>query len=615
MYAAEHSRDAEAHSTAFALLEARRRGMERTVQALLREGLLRADHLIFEGAFAWLPLWNQQSILRFDGLELGRARDCRLNGAVSHYRAGERPRPLATPVSLLAHVAPSLGANEADLQRLLAEIDNSVNNDALCLQFRHGWRNRLVSRFGLAHGGNFIAALRESQEPNPALLLEQWGALGHPWHPNHKTKLGLSAQEVMAWSPEFEARLGVGIAAIREDVAHVECVDQRTDWRGAFAASFPQTWLAWSAALRERGEDAARWLPLPIHPLQMQRTVPELFADELRAGELLLLPGVTLPVAPTMSFRTVVPEASATQPHLKLPVSLRLTSVQRTVSPKSAVMGPRLTRLLRRIVADEGGFGGTLAIAGEELGLHYLDPRGDDDRSRHLSALMRSNPGLHRAAGRFPVPVGALFADSPLSGRPLVADLVALAFGDGPDGAQAFYRRYCTTALRAVLGPYLIYGIAFEAHQQNSFVLVDEAHQPAQMLLRDFGDLRIHTATLNGAGHTLEAFRSGHTLFDDAEKVRDKLLHAFMLCHLGELGRLLANEWHADDGIFWDLLGDEVQRALEHYRPRTHAERWQAEHDALLLSDWPAKAFLRMRLADCAEDVVRRMPNPLKRAI
>lgn len=599
------------HPAAFALLEARRRGMERTVQALLRERLLQADHLIFEGAFAWLPLWNQQCVLRFDGLQLGRTGDCRLEGAVSHYRAGERPRPLATPAALIAYIAPALGANCNDLQRLLAEIDNSVANDALSLEYRRGWRARLATRFG-GSDTNFIAALRESDEPNPALLLEQWGALGHPWHPNHKTKLGLTAEEVIAWSPEFEARLDVAIAAIRADVAHVECEHDRGGWCERFADAFPQVWVAWVGALRHRGEDAARWLPLPLHPLQAQRTIAAMFADELRAGELLLLP-VTIAAAPTMSFRTVVPEASPTVPHLKLPISLRLTSVQRTVSPKSAVMGPRLTRLLRRILADERGFDETLAIAGEELGLHYLDPHGDDDRARHLSALLRANPMAQRSVGRFPVPVGALFAESPLSGRPVVADLVERGFGDHPEGARSFYRRYCQVALHAVLGPYLAYGIAFEAHQQNSFVMIDDEHRPVQLLLRDFGDLRIHTPTLHRSGHTLEAFRAGHTLFDNTLKVRDKLLHAFMLCHLGELSRLLAHTWHETDAAFWDVLREEVARTFEHYRSRTDAQRWQAERDALLQSDWPAKSFLRMRLADCSEDVVGRMPNPLKR--
>lgn len=599
---------------AFALLEARRRSLQRTVQALFREKLLHAEHLIFEGAVAWLPLWNQQAVLRFDGLQLGRIGNCQLSGPISHYRAGQRPQPVPTAAVLLAHVAPSLaGAAAAELHRLIAEVDNSIDNDALCLDFRRGWAKRLRERFASGEQ-NFIAALRSSDEPNPSLLLEQWGALGHPWHPSYKTKLGLGAEEVMALSPEFAARFDAPVAAIREDVAQLAFSTGRSDYRQWFAAAYPQLWRRWAAALAERGLDAGQWLPLPLHPFQAQRVITERFADELRAGELLLLPQVAMTVAPTMSFRTVVPLASPTEPHVKLPVSLRLTSVQRTVSPKSAVMGPRVTRLLRSILADERGFNGALDIVDEEAGLHYIDPQGDDDRARHLSVLFRTNPMARRGPGRLPLPVGALFVDSPLNGRPLVTDLVGPAFGDHGEGAEAFYAAYCGVALQAVLGPYLLYGIAFEAHQQNSFIMVDDQHRPVQLLVRDFGDIRIHAPTLRRAGLMLNAYRQGHTLFDADERVRDKMLHAFMLCHLAELGLLLACSYNVAEARFWDILRCRTEAVFDSLRPRVDADRWQAERHALVHADWPAKSFLRMRLADSAEDVVERMANPLQGA-
>lgn len=594
-----------------AQLEAAKRSLQRTAQALFREKLLHAEHLIFEGAVAWLPLWNQQAVLRFEGLQLGRIGNCRLFGAIACYRAGQRPQPVTTAAGLLAHVAQSIaGTSSPDLQRLLAEVDNSAWNDALCLDYRRGWAQRLKASLGKG-SQNFIAALRTSDEPNPALLLEQWGALGHPWHPNYKTKLGLDAQEVVAMSPEFEAALEISVCAMREDVAHLASSVDGLDYRQWFADTFPQAWRRWVAALAQRGCDAAAWLPLPLHPYQSQRVIPEKFEEELRAGELLLLPGVVLPATPTMSFRTVVPQGSAALPHIKLPVSLRLTSVERTVSPKSAVMGPRLTRLIRSILVTEQGFGETLDVVGEDVGLHYIDPAGDDDRARHLSVLFRANPMAKRTPGRFPLPVGALFAESPLGGRALATDLVSPSFGDHAEGAEAFFRCYCAVTLTAMLGPYLIYGIAFEAHQQNSFVMVDDQHRPVQLLVRDFGDLRIHAPTLRQAGLELAAYRAGHTLFESDEQVRDKLLHAFMLCHLGELGLLLSRAYHHPEANFWDILRRETEKVFEHLRPRTDAQRWQTERHFLLEADWPAKSFLRMRLADSAEDAVGRMSNPL----
>jgi siderophore synthetase component len=512
--------------------------------------------------------------------------------------------------ALLACVAPSLPGRGEDLQRLVHELDNSLANDVLCLSYRRTWAHTLRAELGSADT-YFIAALRHSTHANPALLLEQWGTLGHPWHPTFKTKLGLSSDEVLALSPEFQPTLHVPLAAIRADKARVTFADGDGDYAAWFAGHFPQAAQRWKAVLAKLDEHPADWLPLPLHPFQARRVIPHTFAAEIAQGDLLLLDDVTLDATPTMSFRTVVPAGSASLPHLKLPVSLRLTSVQRTVSPKSTVMGPRITRLLAALLDRENGFKGTLDIVREEVGLHYVDPQGDDDRARHLAILYRANPMASGAASRFPVPVGALFAESPFSGRPLATELVALAYGDHAAGAVAYFERHARTVLTALLSAYLVYGIAFEAHQQNSFIVVDERHEPVQLLARDFGDLRIHGPTLRRAGLALDAYRAGFTVYEDDEPVRDKLLHAVLLCHLSELALLLARAYGHPEHHFWDVLRRVLDDVLKGLRARVHERRWHAEREALLEHDWPAKSFLRMRLLDTSDDVHGTMPNPL----
>src|SRR5438105_1092817 len=405
--------------------QARRRALTRTVQALFREGLLDATQLVREGAAAWLPLWRQQALLRFEGLSLGRIGACRLDGAIGYYITGSAPRHVASPSALLSCIAASIDAEPGALARLQQELDNSVDNDTLCLSHRRDWAAALRQE---AQGfATLYEWLRHRNDGNPALLLEQWGTLGHPWHPCYKTKLGLNSDEVIALSPEFGARIEVSEAALRADCAHVETADAGQDYRCWFAQRFDAAWDAWRKALATRNENETKWLPLPVHPFQAARVLPTDFAREIAAGLLLLLPEVRMLATPTMSFRTVVPDGSTESLHIKLPVALRLTSVQRTVSPKSAVMGPRLSALLRRIVDAEQGFDGTLGVLAEQVGVHYKLPREQDDRVRHLSVLFRENPMSRRGDGLFPYPVGTLFADSPLDGRPLLNELVRLS--------------------------------------------------------------------------------------------------------------------------------------------------------------------------------------------
>ncbi len=589
----------DAVAAGLAAADARRRSLQRTLQALFREGLLNRDRLITEGAVSWLPLWAQQGMLRFEGLSLGRIGDCRLAGDVSYYATGERPQPVAHASALLACVAPSLPGQGAHLQRLIHELDDSLANDVLCLSYRRGWARALRAGLGPA-GGHFLAALRQSGHANPALLLEQWGASGHPWHPAFKSKLGLSADEVTALSPEFQPTPSVPLAALRADKGRVTFSTGDGDYVAWFGRHFPEALLRWKVALAALGQSPSDWLPLPLHPVQARRVIPDKFAAEIARGDLLLPNGVVLDATPTTSLRTVVPAGSPTLPHLKLPVS-----------PKSAVMGPRITRLLATILAAEAGFDGTLDIVREDVGLHYLDPHGDDDRARHLAILYRANPMAKADGARFPVPVGALFAESPFGGRPLATEAVALAYGDHAAGAVAYFERHARTVLTALLSAYLVYGIAFDAHQQNSFIMLDADCAPVQLLARDFGDLRIHGPTLRGAGLAIDAYRAGFTVHEDDEPVRDKLLHAVLLCHLSELALLLARAYGHPEHHFWVALERGIDAVFAAVRDRVDAARWHAERAALLEHDWPAQAFLRTRLSGTQDDVRPTMPNPL----
>ena len=598
--------------------QACQQGLVRTLQALFREKLLDASHLVVEGCIAWLPLWTQKTLLRFDGLELGRIGSCQLIGGITCHKTGAKPYPIKTPSSLLRAIADALPmpVSHADLERLCLELENSIDNDALCLTYREKWGRELLRSRG--EHRYFLTALRGSTASNPVLTLEQWGTIGHPWHPTYKTKLGLSAVDVMRMSPEFQAELKITIAAIKKDWVHAELQLEATDisldasypvW---FAQQFPAAFASWQEALIQSGYVPDDWVPLPIHPYQAEQFITDEFAAEIAQGVVVLLDHVSIAASPTMSFRTVVPEHSGSMPHMKLPVSLRLTSVERTVSPKSAVMGPRITQLLRRIVAAEHGFDHCLEIVGEDVGVHYLDPNQDDNRSRHLSVLYRQNPMTKRTDELFPLPVGALFSSSAYTKRPLIAELVALGYGTHDTAAVEFFHQYAQTVLTATLSAYLIYGIAFEAHQQNSFMLVDQAYRPVCLLARDFGDVRVHAPTLQQMQYTLDPFRAGHTVYEDNMPVRDKILHAVMLCHLSEMALLLARTTEQSALIFWTVLREQTIQVFDTLRVRTDPSRWDSEREAFLELPWPAKAFLRMRLSNTQDDVHGQMPNPLK---
>lgn len=594
-----------------ALHEARQRSFQRLLQALLREGLLDNAQLVEDSGWHVLPLGDGKGHLRLEGWHQGGMASVWLAGKIILCLADSVEQQVMFPSELLYRLAPLLTVrmNEPDTTRLAAELDDSLFNDTLCLAYHAAWNRDLSAEHA---GSALLAGLRAAGSlPPPSVLLEQWGTLGHPWHPGYKTKSALSIDEVIDYSPEFGATVAVEMVALRRDVAYVESLPGTDTYLADWRTAFPLPAERFDAALRKRGLWPGEYLPLLAHPWQVREILPQQFADEIARGELVLLGLPAFTGCPTMSFRTVQAAPYESAPMIKLPVGLRLTSVQRTVSPRSAVMGPRVSALLQTLLAREPDVAAVLSILLERHGVHYAPRPQDDERARHLGMLWRYNPLTTLHPGELTMPAGCLFA-STAAGRPLLAEVVtAYAGKDDAEALCAFYHYYTRMALDGLLALYLVYGVAFEAHQQNSLVVLDAQNRPTRLLLRDFGDIRIHRATLAAHGLDLALHDPDMTLINDVDLVREKLLHTGLMCHLGELALLGARHWPVGESLLWGILARNVAACFERLRPRVDPARWQAERNAFLDAPWPAKSFLRMRWIDTREDIVGRLPNPL----
>ncbi len=591
-----------------------RASFQRLLQALLREGLLDPEALQAEGSMYWLTL-SDGARLCFEGLIPARMNSWDIQGSITLHRAGCPVQKLLLPSQLLNLLSAQLDPLPSPevLVRLAEELDDSFCNATLSQAFHHGWSRQLREQFQLADDSNLLVWLKDNpSHPNPTSVLEQWGTLGHPWHPNYKTKLGLSPTAVVAFSPEFEACVPVVLCALHRQWAHVESLSEPEQYRNWWQGHFPLAAGQLTECLRAGGLDPDDYLPLPVHPWQAAEELPRSFAREMADRLLVVTTIIAFNGQPTMSFRTVVPDAGPCSPMVKLPVALRLTSVQRTLSPRSARMGPRVSGLLLRMLDQEPQIRAVLNIVPERIGVHYAPQPPDDERSRHLAVLYRDNPSSVLQPGEMAVPVGSLFALDE-HGQPLLRQWVRLAQGDDsrPELLR-FYRDYLSITVPGLLGLYLLYGVAFEAHQQNSFMVMSPEGQLSRLMVRDFGDIRIHRQTLHRQGLDLQLHDPKMTLYDDAGFVRDKLLHTAFMCHLGELTLLCARHWKVPEDTLWNELASHVSDCFENLRERVEPQRWALERLALLEQDWPAKSFLRMRLLDSALDIVGRLNNPLR---
>ncbi|WP_407698431.1 IucA/IucC family protein [Streptomyces cyaneochromogenes] len=340
----------------------------------------------------------------------------------------------------------------------------------------------------------FISERRDSPAEGADLFLtaEQALVLGHPLHPTPKSREGLSETEARLYSPELRGSFPLHWLAVAPSLL---ATDSAWTERGRVVPAAQLTARVAGPGLPLPDGYAA----LPLHPWQSReiRHRPET-AALFDAGLLRDLGAHGAPWHPTSSVRTVHRSDAAAM--LKLSLGLRITNSRRENLRKELHRGVEVHRLLRSGLsaqwqAAHPGFD----IVRDPAWLAVDAPGGDPVVG--LDVVIRHNPfkptdDVSCVAGlvspRPRAQIGAI-TDLPRSGRqPLqsrLADLImSLAARTGrPRGAVAaeWFLRYLEQVVRPVLWLDAEAGIALEAHQQNTLLLLDSDGWPSGGRYRD----------------------------------------------------------------------------------------------------------------------------------
>ncbi|WP_434597490.1 IucA/IucC family protein [Streptomyces sp. A5-4] len=334
------------------------------------------------------------------------------------------------------------------------------------------------------HTADFITDRRD--RPQPAghadlfLTAEQSLLLGHPLHPTPKSREGLSESESRLYSPELRGSfplhwMAVDRSVLAEDSAWTE--------RGRTVTAGQLT-----ARLADGLQLPHNTVLLPLHPWQARELSHRPAVTRLLdAGLLHDLGPHGEHWHPTSSIRTVHRPGAAAM--LKLSLGVRITNSRRENLRKELHRGVEVQRLLRGgLSAQWRAVHPTFDIVRDPAWL-AVDAT-DGVPVPGLDVLLRHNPF---GPGDDAVCVAALTAPRPWPGRTgmrsRLADAVAgLAVRTGrTTGAVAaeWFLRYLDHVVRPILWLDGVGGIALEAHQQNTLVLLDTDGWPIGGRYRD----------------------------------------------------------------------------------------------------------------------------------
>ncbi|MFI0265048.1 IucA/IucC family protein [Streptomyces luteogriseus] len=342
----------------------------------------------------------------------------------------------------------------------------------------------------------FVTARREAPADGPDLFLsaEQALVFGHPLHPSPKSREGFSDAETLRYSPETHGSFPLHWLAVAPAVL---ATDSSWTERGRpVAAPRLTARLAGTAPALPDG-----YALLPLHPWQAREVRDRAeTAALLDAGLLRDLGTHGPPWHPTSSVRTVYRTQAPAM--LKLSLGLRITNSRRENLRKELHRGVEVHRLLRSGLAQQWravhpGFD----IVRDPAWLAVDTPDGVPVPG--LDVVIRHNPfspsddvscvaGLLAPRPCSPAPLdgapGRTEKHGPVPRSRLAEVVTRLARRTGrPRGAVAaeWFLRYLAHVVRPVLWLDGEAGIALEAHQQNTLLLLDPDGWPTGGRYRD----------------------------------------------------------------------------------------------------------------------------------
>lgn len=442
----------------------------------------------------------------------------------------------------------------------------------------------------------WLEKLKKNNDIDDVLYSESLIFEGHPTHPLTKTKLPLSMEEVRTYSPEFEKIINLKVMLIHNEYVNVTTILDHSQF--ILNEVIPEYIDELHTFMNDRERLLKDYKVILVHPWQYEHTIRNKFKEWLQNHILISTP-FHVPSKATSSFRTM---SLINHPyHVKLPVNVQATSAVRTVSPETTIDGPKLSQALHRELNQYT----QLDVVLEPYGLFA---KTDSDDARQLACIIREKPFIKNDG--ILLVTGALVNKNVVDNEITVDSYLKWINDDiNQHTIHQFMRNYTRQLVTPLLALIQDYGIALEAHMQNTLVHLGPKYQ-IQFIVRDLGGSRIDIKTLSQRLKHIEV-ENKSLLADSIEEVIMKFQHAVVQNQLAELiFHFKKYEFIKEEELF-NIIQEEIEVAINDTKP--HADTLRK---VLFGPTITVKALLKMRMKKKVKKYLNiSLDNPIKREV
>ncbi|WP_457579859.1 IucA/IucC family protein [Ensifer canadensis] len=440
------------------------------------------------------------------------------------------------------------------------------------------------------------------EDANEFLGAEQSLVFGHWLHPTPKSRQGMTYWQQESYAPELRGQFKLHYFAAKID--HVRHASSRT-------AQAPDIVRSLSQLDAENLGLSSDECMLPMHPLQAEALLldPRIQAMQ-RAGILRHLGPTGSLFSATSSVRTVYGANEDWMLKFSLPV--RITNSVRLNRRQELEAGVAMAKLVDRIGLTKRAANFRII---QDPAYITLDLPGHSESG--FEVILRENPFAH-GKGEGVITVAALTAD-PLPQTPsrlerLLRTLAARDAEPLADVCIAWFQRYLECAVEPLIRLYDDYGVALEAHQQNSLLDISAGY-PSVSYYRDNQGFYLSERYRRLLASLVPETETIPSLYFPESEIRDRFAYYLIVNQVFSVISRMGHDGLCDEGTLLRMLRNHLEQcALD----MTSAGRDFARH-VLDLPTIASKANLTTRLfnvdelqSDHAPILYRPVPNPLR---
>lgn len=455
-------------------------------------------------------------------------------------------------LNIILTISPELD-NDASTQ-FYEDLNNSVTNMAIALSYQ---------AYTLENNKKSLYELIMNAEDS-YLSSEQFVIEGHPIHPGAKLRKGMSPETVINYSAEFSNAISLQFVLIHKSIAKVQT------YTGEENDLLFKSFEGLEATVMDHvGRDQInQYYVMVVHPWQYDHILLQEYKEELKTNRLIPIDYQQSYYA-GLSFRTLMPKYPKKPPHIKLSTNVHITGEIRTLSEQTTINGPQVTHILNDIKQKDSLFKYINADTIDELaGIHFYNSLDKvttrTKRSEQLGTLFRTNIYHLIKNETTPIIPSALVSSTIYNNEPLIVSLINKykeknKFPTFEIAALSWINQYGQALIDITIPLYVKYGIALEAHLQNSIATFSEDGRLDRLYIRDFEGLRIDRIRLNKMGYSTASFHEKSLILSDQpQTVFNKVFYSSIQNHLGEL--IVSITKSSEDSNFekqlWQLIRD-----------------------------------------------------------